>query len=501
VGEKHVTNIYNHQQAMNMKPIKSLLLTAVCLLIYPACGIAVQRMGLLSGGSAHISAGGRGTLPTVCLDEHDDPPTTSSRYVNVMNGSSPHSVTVEIDGQKIPLQKALDEGLLSISGVSSPFGTEAYIDEVRINNLSGKPISVRVNEPAVLGATEHRSFDYDVTKLLKANADQDEVWRKQPQLSSQPRQQTPPPQSSPGGSAAKENIRKFSTPDMSVFHFSSQDGRTELQFADGTSVSLSTSEVVTLRSGQPLSADHPLSKRFSQDSTASHVLYSDSQLESSGAYVRERNAMAFGLQAAYPKSSIYRDPLSDKTSERAKKLSEFEVAGAKELLVVVPEDSARETQIQFQRTITNIRERLSQANVEIKQFKVGMVYDGKQGRAVFVITGHSSEQLVAFVRQVGEAGFFRDNYVVLNSCGVDPVPQLVNEINSKYGAVGTFSFQGEIRAAAVQNYLLDLVEKLKGIEPKKFVPLLIDSARCKGLFGIFTISKVTNDARTTLKEG
>jgi hypothetical protein len=182
-------------------------------------------------------------------------------------------------------------------------------------------------------------------------------------------------------------------------------------------------------------------------------------------------------------------------------MSDFEVVGAKDLLVVIPDDSDPGTQIQFQRTIMNIRERLSEANVEIKQFKVGMVYDGKQGRAVFVITGHSSEQLAAFIRQVGEAGFFRDNYVVLNSCGVGPAPQLVNEINSKYGAAGTFSFQGEIRAAAVQNYMLDLAEKLKGIEPKKFVPLLIDSARRKGLFGIFTISKVTKDAETSLKEG
>jgi len=157
---------------------------------------------------------------------------------------------------------------------------------------------------------------------------------------------------------------------------------------------------------------------------------------------------------------------------------------------VIPDNPGPDAQIQYVRTITNIREDLAKANVEIKQFKVGMLYDGERGRAVFVITGHSSEQLVTFVRQVGEAGFFRDNYVVLNSCGVGPATALASEINTKYGAVGTFSFQGEIRASAVQNYMLDLLERLKGSEAHKFVPLLIESSRSKGLFGIFTISKL-----------
>src|SRR4051794_41012350 len=115
----------------------------VVFLSFAPSALAVQRMGLLPGGSASIAAGGTGTLPTVCLDEHDDPPTTSSRYVNVLNGSTPNSVTVEVDGQRIPLQKALNDGLVSISGVSSPLGTEAEIDQIRVDNLTGKPISVR----------------------------------------------------------------------------------------------------------------------------------------------------------------------------------------------------------------------------------------------------------------------------------------------------------------------------------------------------------------------
>jgi hypothetical protein len=277
---------------------------------------------------------------------------------------------------------------------------------------------------------------------------------------------------------------------MRLFHFSAKGGESELVFADGTSVALTATELEMLKAGTPLPPTHALSARFSEESAIAHVLYSDPQLETSAAYVMERNSLAFGLQAAYPKANVYRDPLSDDTSARAQKLNEFKIAGAKNLLVVIPDNPGPDAQIQYVRTITNIREDLAKANVEIKQFKVGMLYDGERGRAVFVITGHSSEQLVTFVRQVGEAGFFRDNYVVLNSCGVGPATALASEINTKYGAVGTFSFQGEIRASAVQNYMLDLLERLKGSEAHKFVPLLIESSRSKGLFGIFTISKL-----------
>ena len=167
-----------------------------------------------------------------------------------------------------------------------------------------------------------------MNKLLGANAKQEgpgSVWEQQRRIVAQMEADRP----------ARETVRRRSTKEMRLFHFSVINGESQLTFADGTSMSLTTAEVELLQAGKPLPPTHTLSAKFTGDGAAAHVLYSDSKLESSEAYVKNRNALAFGLQAAYPKANIYRDPLSDETSARAKKLNNFSVAGAKDLLVVI----------------------------------------------------------------------------------------------------------------------------------------------------------------------
>src|SRR5207248_1419907 len=67
-----------------------------------------------------------------------------------------------------------------------------------------------------------------------------------------------------------------------------------------------------------------------------------------------------------------------------------------------------------------------------------------RGKAVIVISGHSSGQLAGFVDRLGEAGVFRDNYVVFNSCEAPLTREMIERINGLYGAAGLFGYQGKI---------------------------------------------------------
>lgn len=158
-----------------------LVLTLLVLFLdFVTSAYAAQRMGLLPGRSVQIPPNGKGELPARCLDEEAPPPITSTRYTRVHN-APPDAVIVKIDGQSIPLQQALDQGLVSISGVTAPTGyvTQARIDAVRIINNTSKPIEVQVHSGAVLGESGHRPFDYDVTSLLARNASQRSIWGQQ----------------------------------------------------------------------------------------------------------------------------------------------------------------------------------------------------------------------------------------------------------------------------------------------------------------------------------
>lgn len=164
---------------------KIALLSLPIFFILASTTLAFQRMGLVGGQSIELSAGGLGELSARCLDEHDAPPLISNSFTKVFNASAPDSVTVEIGNHIMPLQQAINGGLVRISGfkpVSEGGGLySARIDAVRIENRSGKPITVHVNEGAVLGGSGQSALTYDPKGLLEGQSQQ-YVWSHQSEV-------------------------------------------------------------------------------------------------------------------------------------------------------------------------------------------------------------------------------------------------------------------------------------------------------------------------------
>ena len=99
-------------------------------------------------------------------------------------------------------------------------------------------------------------------------------------------------------------------------------------------------------------------------------------------------------------------------------------------------------------------------------------YTGDSGKAVFVITGHSSVELANLVHQLGEGGFFKGNFVVFNSCNTPLTHQLAVEINGRYGACATYAFSDKIMASDVENYMLELAHSLSSDRQRPLLDLL-----------------------------
>ena len=121
---------------------------------------------------------------------------------------------------------------------------------------------------------------------------------------------------------------------------------------------------------------------------------------------------------------------------RVGKLNHFVVTGPKDLVAVIAPDSFHVNQT----AIHNIEDELRGLGVQVIEYKAGTVghWNGGGGKGLVVITGHSSEELAHFVDAVGAAGFFRDNYVLFNSCETPLTREMISAINSKHGALATF---------------------------------------------------------------
>ena len=158
------------------KTLNRIALVFAVLLVGASTASAFQRMALLSGRSASIAPGKNGTLPARCLDEHAAPPTTNSQFTQVFDARS-DAVVVDTQGRTIPLQDALDQRIVSITGVSSPRSSSAYINNVRVNNLSSAPITVRVKRATVLGGANHSPLEHPINdRMLREQGD---LWQQQ----------------------------------------------------------------------------------------------------------------------------------------------------------------------------------------------------------------------------------------------------------------------------------------------------------------------------------
>ncbi len=140
-----------------------------------------QRMALFAGDGLELAPRGSGELSARCVDEHADPPTRGSDFTTLYN-APPNAVTVYARGQAIPLQRALDDGMVSITGTSPANCFQCLIDAVRVNNLTDGPIEIRVSRAAVLGGAGHGALKYDPNTLLGGTQSQDEIWARQARI-------------------------------------------------------------------------------------------------------------------------------------------------------------------------------------------------------------------------------------------------------------------------------------------------------------------------------
>lgn len=163
---------------------KLVLCVLIIFLSYPV--FAVQRMGVY-GSTGVIQPNSYGTLFSRCLDEHEFAPTTSTNYTKILS-NDPTDIVVRIDNeQPIPLEQAIREGMVSITGFTRPGGYSSGvnrvawdIDRVRVNNLTDKQITVEAKRFTPIGTTSHSPLGYDASQL--SGLSQSELWNSQQRL-------------------------------------------------------------------------------------------------------------------------------------------------------------------------------------------------------------------------------------------------------------------------------------------------------------------------------
>jgi hypothetical protein len=260
-----------------------------------------------------------------------------------------------------------------------------------------------------------------------------------------------------------------------------------IQVAD-KKFTLTPSDLQTLRNGDPLGSEHPLTREL-LGSDSPFVLYSNPLMGDRSPYLKEAEDVAFSIQRAYPSAQVFRDDFNPRaTPERVHSIEDFRVTDTSRLIAVVAEDSFR---VDDKRLIQNVEATLKARGVTVKLWRSGQVWDAGTGKAVIVITGHIDEQLAAFVKELGSAGVFKGNYVVFGSCYGDLSSALIREINTEFQAVGTFRFEGKISPYALQDVVTDLTDRIShGQGEFGFSPVLQKSARLADVSGIWTVCQL-----------
>jgi len=242
-----------------------------------------------------------------------------------------------------------------------------------------------------------------------------------------------------------------STADMKLFGVLEYARGAELQLGD-QSLFLSSTELATLKQGKALANDHPLSVMLGGSPEKAFVLYTDKLTESKGA-TAYADELAFSLQKSYPDRKIFRDPFSAQTSALVSSLASFTVPGPQHLVTVIADDSFEVTDWKIIQNIEPDLAKLGYGNVlHVSKGNV-RPWTGGAGKGVIVITGHIDAKLAEFVRTLGQAGYFKGNYVLLNTCNDVPTRALVASISADHGALGTFCYDSKIKAGDVEGFV------------------------------------------------
>jgi hypothetical protein len=283
----------------------------------------------------------------------------------------------------------------------------------------------------------------------------------------------------------RERVRTLSTKDMHLFHVSHRGNGVDIAYQDG-SVALTTEQVRQLKSGVPLADDHPLSELLKTYDQGAFVLYTGG----SGALpqaVRESDTIAFAIQKAYPKNRVYRDPYSERTAQNTRRLNDFSVSSTADFVTLVAGHSFA---VRDWKIVKNIAPDLRARGFhDIRVLEAGNVpvWTDGGGKTVSVITGHIDAKLIGFVEELGRAGYFRNNLVLLNTCRDTPTRDLLTRINSEFGAAAVFSYDGKLGAAAVENFLVDLADSIRSKPTARLVDMIRVKMHRHGLNGTWII--------------
>jgi hypothetical protein len=129
-----------------------LVLVSMAALAGRAC--AFQRMLVPPVTTVSIPAFSQTEIPAFCVDADEPAPTTGDSFVKVFNAGNPEAVVVDAGGRNVPLDEAIGNGMVNVIGAGEPEkegeGLHVRFDVVRVNNLTGNVLTVRVQRPVIL---------------------------------------------------------------------------------------------------------------------------------------------------------------------------------------------------------------------------------------------------------------------------------------------------------------------------------------------------------------
>jgi hypothetical protein len=217
-----------------------------------------------------------------------------------------------------------------------------------------------------------------------------------------------------------------------------RDGKGFVVETASGAIPITPEQYAQLRRGEPLASDHALTKAALAEPPI--VIYSN-PLMRSGRYLADAEEFGFALQTAYPRTTVIRDDYNSETAARAAALASVGRKPASELVAVIDEGSFK---VNDRNVLNDMEDTLRDKGWSIINYKPGTPWTNGTGKAVIVITGHIDENLGKFVRALGNAGYFRDNYVLLNTCYTTASTQLVAEINQQFGARACLRHEAKI---------------------------------------------------------
>lgn len=249
-----------------------------------------------------------------------------------------------------------------------------------------------------------------------------------------------------------------SSKDMRLFAVSKFGQDYQISVGGQGPIDLTAHDLTILKTGKVLASDHPLTKLVAHEVQGSVplVLYTNPLLLRNREQSDSADDVAFSIQKSYPEVGIVRDPLSEHTSTQVRELSGMTLASPASVIAVVAPDSF---EVKDYKLVQNLEDDLRAKGIEVVEFAKGQIqWTQVQGKTVLVVTGHIDSKLAAFVRALGEANVFRDNYIIFNSCRAELNRVLATEMTTKFGAAAVYSYDSAIRPEELEPLLMHIPE-------------------------------------------